>query len=136
MDSNYVFYSNYRRYVYEKRKEGNEKYIITSNLLRNKVKAEYVFNYLNLTEFGEYTCEDSVLMVLKLLLELNIDQIYVAGFDGFLGKEDHFDTGLDDFLICEDHSKYVKKILHSFFAEIKIKFVTSSYYVSENKEFE
>lgn len=136
VDSNYVFYSNYRRYVYEKRKEGNEKYIITSNLLRNKVKAEYVFNYLNLTEFGEYTCEDSVLMVLKLLLELNIDQIYVAGFDGFLGKEDHFDTGLDDFLICEDHSKYVKKILHSFFAEIKIKFVTSSYYVSENKEFE
>ena len=60
----------------------------------------------------------------------------MEGFDGFLGKEDHFDTGLDDFLICEDHSKYVKKILHSFFAEIKIKFVTSSYYVSENKEFE
>ena len=65
--------------------------MITSNLL-DKIEEsyEYAFSFNNCVYFNEEFCEDSTLMLLKVLNNCGCKTIYLAGFDGFTNDKNNY----------------------------------------------
>lgn len=84
--ADFVFCSNAMRYetIAEKREEGRSDFgiLITSNLL-DVCSEENVFNYSDLSYDEKGSCDNCVVMLLKLLHRLGASEVYVAGFDGY-----------------------------------------------------
>ena len=65
--------------------------LITSNLL-DVCDEKLVINYSGLCYDEKGSCDNSVIMLLKLLLRLGIHEAYVAGFDGYRETGDNYVT--------------------------------------------
>ena len=104
--------------------------LITSNLLE-EIGANYAhaFSYNNCVYFSEMFCEDSTLMLLKILQAAGCRKLAISGFDGFLEKEDVY--------YVPDYTKETGKnieidkvigILQTTLNNMEIFFVTKSNY--------
>lgn len=78
----YIFISNAMRYDALNKKRQNSTILITSNLM--DVCAERnVLNYPELCFDEKGSNDNCVIMLMKLLIKLQIETVYVAGFDGY-----------------------------------------------------
>lgn len=128
----YLFLTNIKRYdnVYDKE---FSKIIITSNLLRDIVNADYTISYNESVYFdGEY-CDDSTLMLINLLHRMGKSNIIIAGFDGRRSERLDF---VNQFIFDSNVEKnfgernnIIKKILSNKFGRMNISFLTDSEYI-------
>ena len=133
IDLDYEFYSNIKRYEVLHTDE-KIKCIVSSNLARYYDLTDYlVINYAQMAYHnGEYS-DDSVLMVLNLLKEIGITNIAIAGFDGVRnGKGNFYINILSRSNRPDDYSDNILKVLKHNYSDIKISFLTDSYYKNYN----
>lgn len=129
--TDYIFCSNATRYEALEQKKGSRGVLITSNLL-DICDEKKVLNYSNLCFDEKGKCDNSVIMLLKLLLRLEIKQVYVAGFDGYRPEGDNYVTSY----MVNQHTKgqEVNRRNSRYVADIRkqmqIVFLTDSVYDS------
>ena len=95
--ADYVYISNMRRYSYWEKNENFDKYkkIIASNIKQEASENELIVSFRQLIKCGYEHIDNSVLMVLRLLDRFDIEELAIAGFDGYSNDE-------DDNYVCED----------------------------------
>ncbi len=81
--ADYVFCSNAMRYETIKDTNTDAKLLLTSNLLDLYKHKGDVFNYAELSFDELGSCDNCVLMLMKLLHRLGMESVTVAGFDGY-----------------------------------------------------
>lgn len=137
-DGNYInpdfyFYTNPKRYGYDCENIDLEKVIATSNLLKNSVKARYIVNFTRISKHKGVYNEDSVLMLIKLLIGVGVKKIALAGFDGFSGKVNHFDASMDNSYCEKDNNLEVKHAFALYADKVSMEFITRSFYQKDEK---
>lgn len=121
--TDFAFFSNSKRY--SQREESNVKIIATSNI--GDAPSNYKIDYNSLTGAFDQGC-NSLILLLKLLKNLKVPQIYAAGADGYTESgRNYFNSKLNT---TEAHGNVfniaVADAIKSL--NIKIKFVTPSAY--------
>ncbi|MCM1157450.1 MAG: aldolase catalytic domain-containing protein [Bacteroidales bacterium] len=82
----YIFISNLRRFR-EIENISIDKCIFTSNL--SVEEAKYIVDYCELTSDVEAVYDNAGLMAIRLLMNLGVEKIYLAGFDGYSYDSDN-----------------------------------------------
>lgn len=134
IDPDAVFFTNIKRYETEIVKyRGDIKILITSNLLKEAKRKDFVFRYGRLAyHAGEY-CEDSVLMLLNLLSGAHAESIALAGFDGFKdGGVNFYLKQMDRFVNGEYLNENVNHILKSCYSNLPLCFMTDSIFARKD----
>lgn len=128
LDANFYFFTNFKRIQYGTSGCLYDKLIITSNLLKENINARYSVNFSRLKSFDTMTSRDSTLCLLNLLKQMDCKKIFVAGFDGFKGKYDHYDRFMDIDGDYKAHNDVVRSILSKRFKNMNIQFISESIY--------
>lgn len=122
-DVDYAFFSNNKRY--QRYKEKNVKTIVTSNLSSDN--ADYVINYNSLSGAFEQGC-NSLIMALKLMKELGICKVSIAGADGYTPNgENYYNNNLRNYIEHGNNfNGAVSNALSKF--DINMEFITPTAY--------
>ena len=125
----FVFCANAKR-ISNIKGQKNIVRLITSNLM-NDAESEYewAFSFNNNAYFNEEFCEDSTLMLLKILMASGCNEVNVAGFDGFQSHQQNY--YIEDYTHEEGRSVStvtVKHILGTTLAAVKLRYMTPSTY--------
>lgn len=119
----YAFFSNNKRF------EKNEKYlcptIVTSNI--SEGNADYKIDYNSLSGSFDQGC-NSLIMVLKLLKDMQVGKITIAGADGYKeGQNNYYSTSIRSY--TEHGNKFNLAVSYALEKlDIEIKFLTPSAY--------
>lgn len=131
VESDYIFYSNIKRYDMFKSMQKESSTVLTSNLLRygNVGEDSLVFSFENLAMHGDDYCDDTTLMALNLLKQVGVTHLSIAGFDGTVGKRGSFyiDSLARD-ASDSNHNAQVLDMLKQHYSDININFLTNSAY--------
>ena len=125
----YVFCSNAMRYSTMEEKQDFDRLLITSNLMDICDKAK-VLNYAELCFDEKGKCDNCVIMLMKLLIRLGIQQVSIAGFDGYKTDECNYVSSY----MASQHTKgaeeNIKNVgyLSDIQKKMKIQFLTPSLY--------
>lgn len=125
----YVFCSNAMRYDALEEKKQDSIILITSNLM-DICEESNVLNYSELSFDEKGNCDNCVIMLLKLLIKLEKDQVYVAGFDGYLEKDDNYVTSYmaSQYTKGEEENIRNRMYLEDIRKQIELVFLTDSLY--------
>lgn len=134
--SDYLFLSNSKRYVQlaSRLAQGLDfKVIATSNVTKTSGCFDYTLNYSSLIDETAEIIDNSFIMLLKVMKNIKIKEIYLGGFDGYTGGNNHnyVNPNMEykfDNQQAERVNLYVKQKLKEFDKDIKIVFVTDSLY--------
>jgi len=132
----YAFFGNPRRYGKLLNGDCDVKTIVSSNISELNGN-ELVVNYNSLIDRGFEFFDNSTVILLNLLRNIGVEEIYIAGLDGFeKGKTDHYFH--KDYNNVIDEKKYdtfnndLKEMLRNFAKTLQrgqtIKFITPSQY--------
>lgn len=83
---NYVFISNAKRYVQLSTalsRNHNQKLVATSNVTKASGEFEYTLSYSGLLDEAAMIVDNPMVMLIRYLVEHGMDQISLAGFDGY-----------------------------------------------------
>lgn len=123
IDCDYAFFSNGKRFA--QKPETKISLIVTSNIETNQ--NVYRINYDRLAKslnkgFSSYV------MVLKLLSELGVKEIGVAGADGFKsGEKNYYKASITDSInYANDYNMSIKEAIDSI--DLKVNYITESEY--------
>ena len=86
----YLYLSNAKRYEYWKTQPGfkQHKKILTSNIQTEAEEQTYPVSFTRLVKCGPWDhLDNSMILLLRLLDEFDIGDIYIAGFDGYSVRE-------------------------------------------------
>lgn len=125
------FYSTIKRFDAFDNYDPSVPKLLTSNLSRyDDIQADqaYFIRYDKLAYHNGTFCDDSVMMLLNLLSQIGIDSVSVAGFDGFSTTKQNFYIEKLSRAVDTNKSDEIKKLLQENYQNIKINFLTSSYY--------
>lgn len=128
-EADYVFCSNAMRYDEMGGERGGQKLLVTSNLL-DVCEEENVLNYAELNFDEKGNCDNCVIMLLKLLSQLGVQQVWVAGFDGYQEKADNY---ISSYMVSQ-HTKgmeenvKIRKYMEDVGRQIAVEFLTDSLY--------
>ena len=130
--TDFIFLSNFRRYR-ELDKVYYKKCIVTSNI--PDVGSYLQTDYNKLLNDVDFVRDNSCLMLIKLLADLGVKNIYLAGLDGystnisqnFIDNTMSFHTNRS---ILQAMNKGINKVLSMYKDKINIKFLTKQYYVT------
>lgn len=135
--SDYIFFSGVNRYQdfinSENINKSDAKILLTSNIKTEAKLNEMIFNYLSLVKFGWINVDTSAILILRLLVKLGINNVSIAGFDGFSQNSEfnYYDNSLvtttnkEDLLLLTNETK---EMLADLKDSINISFVTDSQY--------
>lgn len=131
----YIFLSNSKRYVQLATRLSQEKYAIiaTSNVTGTSKEAfEYVLNFSTLMDENAKIVDNSLVMLLKALISLGVQEVVLAGFDGYSSEaSNYFNRNMEyDFVknMADYLNQYTKDFLNGVKDVIKVKFLTKSRY--------
>lgn len=125
----YVFCSNAMRYSTMEEKQDFDRLLITSNLMDICARAK-VLNYAELCFDEKGKCDNCVIMLMKLLIRLGIQQVSIAGFDGYKAEECNYVSSY----MTSQHTKGAEEniknagYLTDIRKKMKIQFLTPSLY--------
>jgi len=132
LKSDYVFVSNIRRYEELKDKAEN-KLIVTSNI-KSDSNVEYIINYIDLLNEIQAVRDNAGLMLIKLMINLGVKSIKLAGYDGYsyeaytsYAEKDMAFIKRND--VVDALNEGMKRMLSEFSKQIKIEFITKTKYV-------
>lgn len=125
-DIHYAFFSNNKRF---NRISGNEcKVIATSNLPKRNV--DYRINYNSLSASFEQGC-NSLIMLLKLLGDFGIEEVAIAGADGFEAGINNYYYDIFENVLNHDNKYNIAVAKAIKVLGISVDFITPSAYIME-----
>lgn len=90
----YTFFSNQKRYKQYKRRlhgrENSHRVILTSNIREADEQGKYIVDYRTLAERGWTNFDNATILLLRLLLDMSVGSIAIAGFDGMRDGKPNF----------------------------------------------
>lgn len=130
----YIFCSNAARYETLDNKRGTRGVLVTSNLM-DVCDEKMVINYSSLCFDEKGNCDNSVIMLLKLLLRLEMSEVYVAGFDGYRAEGDNYVTSymINQHTKGQEVNRRNRRYVADIRKQMKIVFLTDSVYDEENQ---
>ncbi len=129
----YAFFGNDRRYQNINPKLVNKSIILTSNV-QKRTNQELVVSYMNcIAESGNYF-DNSTLMLLNLLQQLEVSHIRIAGMDGFYKNKPNYFNEQDEENRCTAQYESINRELEGHLlrflkrnqGHIDVRFVTPS----------
>lgn len=139
----YIFLSNAKRYVQMatalSQKNRQYKIIATSNVTETNNRFDYVLNYGALLDRKAEIIDNSFIMLLKVMIRIGKDVVYLAGFDGYFGqhKKNYLYANMEyKFGKAQANrlNRYVADVLRELEPKLKTIFVTDSLYLMESEE--
>lgn len=136
----YLFLTNSKRYVQQatsiNKYGSNIKIIATSNLTKSNGRFDYNLDYESLIDREAVFMDNSFIMLIKILLKMGVENISLAGFDGYsTERETNYFSSIMEYEFAkqkgEEINKYVNKMLKQFKKDIILNFVTSTVYKYE-----
>ncbi len=129
-----TFYSNKKRYK-EFRKKSNLT-LLTSNIKIDQEENELIFDYSNSLSRESGISDNSLLIILNILKDLNVKEIQLVGFDGFsTNMRDNFYSEERAYLLTEDFIKRLNestaRSLKGYREKIKITSLTPTKYMED-----
>lgn len=132
----YLFLTNSKRYVQQStaisRLSKDVKLIATSNITRASGDFDYVMNYEPLIDRSVPFMDNSFIMLLKVLAQLHVNHIAMAGLDGYsLDKENYFSSKMEyDHIrkIYKEINAYVDNYLAKTKDKQSYEFITKTFY--------
>lgn len=139
-DTNAAFFGNQKRYDEQKYNIINNHNIMvvtTSNITNGVVNNERIVNYNSLIDLNYSEPAISGAMAIRLLVKIGVEEVYLAGFDGFSinNKESFFDEVFFHMVDTETNMKRnvsFEEQLKDLSKVINIKFITDTSYVIDN----
>lgn len=135
----YVYFGNVRRYSYWKQNEKfNEiKKIIVSNVTQEVSNGDYLVSFNRLNKCGWEYMENSTIMLIRLLDQLNVALLGIAGMDGYSTSNSSQENYANDKLelsnvkenpeqLNKDISSMLEDFLYTKESDMKISFITKS----------
>lgn len=135
----YVYFGNVRRYSYWKQNEKfNEiKKIIVSNVTQEVSNGDYLVSFNRLNKCGWEYMENSTIMLIRLLDQLNVALVGIAGMDGYSTSNSSQENYANDKLelsnvkenpeqLNKDISSMLEDFLYTKESNMKISFITKS----------
>jgi 4-hydroxy 2-oxovalerate aldolase len=134
--TDYIFISNAKRY--ETFCNDNNEFtdlILTSNIQTGAKEYNFVVNYAGLLNDNPSISDNAGMMLLKLLVHLNVNKIYLAGFDGFSENKsiNYFSNEMVNNVDFEELSvknQSIKAYIDNLKQQTNIQFITKSVYAS------
>lgn len=133
--SNYMFMSNAKRYsklsdVLSGAKI-NTQLMLTSNVTVLDYPADFVFNYESLLNLNCQNSDNALMLLLSLLNKLAVQQVFLAGFDGFGNASgDYCERGYEfERQEAEQRNRIMSDDLSYWNTLVKIQFITPTRYV-------
>ena len=133
----HLFLTNSRRYLQMAHKLTEETYqnlpiIATSNVTRSGGKFPFVVNYSSLIDKNAEIVDNSMVMLLKLLMKIGVKECALAGFDGYTPDTlNYLDVNMEYSYIKEKAdilNQYAKDFFRDNKNKIHVQFITESYY--------
>jgi 4-hydroxy 2-oxovalerate aldolase len=135
---NYVFMGNAKRYsqffhkIYGDNLE--VKVICASNITEAGKEIDYIVNYSSLLSKTEVIRDNPLIMFLRLLKKIDVNEIWLAGFDGYVqDNDDNYYGDYVQLLYCQDNvivrNEAIKNELSALSSQIKIKSLTPTRYL-------
>jgi len=133
----YIFMGNAKRYsqffnrIYMS--DCNAKVICTSNISESNRTIDYTFNFNSLINDDNIIRDNPVLMLLKILINMKIEKVHLAGFDGYAADNiNNYPEDYIPFLYCSDQvvlrNEAIKKSIKELEKNISLELLTSSIY--------
>ena len=135
-NSNYIFISNRRRY--KNLDDNNSKKLICTSNVSIDTNNHLIFDYFdNLA--NDYENSDNVLlMFINILIKADINEIYLAGFDGFSCERKNFYSDELSYITEKERADRVNSIMNKYIKlyskKIKLNWVTDSNYIKEENK--
>lgn len=133
MNVDYVFSNNMKRFV-KIQDNLNVPCILTSNLDNNQTE-KYVVEYSKYTSANPEIMDNSGLMLIRLLNALNVNEVFIAGLDGYNGYygKDYYNKELEYAFSnnAEKRNEMISAELKELNSKIKLNFITSTNYKYE-----
>lgn len=128
--TDYVFCCNAVRFEMMQEHQNKTQMIVTSNLLDMCRGQENVVNYSELSFDEEGICDNSVIMLLKLLCKLEVKQVAVAGFDGYHSDGNNYVVTymMNNHTNAEMENSKIVKYLKQLEQMISVDFLTETIY--------
>ena len=133
----YIFLTNYSRYLRLKTKLKEEKYkeipiVATSNFTKSEGNFDFVMNYSNLIDESAEFPDNSLCMLMRLLNEIGCREVALAGFDGYLPSDVNYFEREMEYSFVKAKADSLNAYAINFFKELRkkmeVKFVTNSFY--------
>lgn len=134
----YIFLSNSKRYIQLAsvlaQQNNTFKIIATSNVTKTSNKFDFTLKYSELLDEEAEVIDNSLVMLLKVMIKTNVKSIYLGGFDGYIGdnNQDYFNPDMEYNFTKEQAESlniYVRKIIKNIHDKLSIVFLTDSLYV-------
>ena len=130
----YIFLTNSKRYIQLSTLLSKQTIpiIATSNVTPTDKPFDYVINISELLDRDSEYADNSLMMILKILMVSGVKEVNLAGFDGYSGTDaNYLDEGKEyefarkkaDYL-----NKYMSEFIRSHKKDIKVNFLTSTRY--------
>ena len=111
---------------------GEADVIATSNVTKTNGKFRYVLNYSSLIDPHTDIIDNSLVMLLKAMMELSVNSVYLAGFDGYSKRSDNYFDTKREYSFAKEKAKYLNEYVIEFLTSVKdkiqVQFITRSYY--------
>jgi len=130
----YIFLTNSKRYIQLSTLLSKQKIpvIATSNVTPTDAPFEYVVNISELLDKSSEYADNSLMMILKVLLRCNIKEVNLAGFDGYSGTDENYLDEGKEYEFAKQKADYLNNYMSEFIRAnkdaIKVKFLTDTRY--------
>ncbi len=109
------------------------KVMATSNVTSSTYTFDYTVKYSSLLDYNAQIIDNSFLMLLKIIKKIGIEEVFVAGFDGYATDDspNYINPDMEyQFTSAEaaELNQYVIGELSKLSSGFKVNFLTSSYY--------
>ncbi len=124
------FFTSLRRYSQYRDNVRDEQLIISSNISKENNHAFAVVDYYKLSCDETGLFDNSMTMLLRLMSEIGIRNVTVAGFDGFDQSKDNYVNGYKGNVINhpESENHMIREVVEKLRHVVDIKFLTPSKY--------
>lgn len=131
----YIFLSNSKRYVQLASRLCHDKYsiIATSNVTATSKEAfQYVLNFGSLMDKEAEIIDNSLIMFLKVLIDLDCRKVTLAGFDGYTSESSNYLNIEMEYEFVKSKADYLNNYTRDFMRNVEeklqINFLTESKY--------
>lgn len=130
----YIFLTNSKRYIQLSTLLSKQKIpvIATSNVTPTDSPFEYVVNISELLDRSSEYADNSLMMILKVLIRCGIREVNLAGFDGYSGTDANYLDEGKEYEFAKKKADYLNGYMSQFIRSqkdsIKVNFLTTTRY--------
>ena len=112
--------------------------IATSNVYKTNGAFTYVLNYENLIDKDTEIADNSLVMLLKAMINFKVKKVFLAGFDGYSKHRDNYFEISREYSYVKEKADYLNTYVREFLEKnrkkIDAQFITRSHYNKKEKK--